>query len=198
MKKNRIFYKQIAAVLLLVISLISISYSWFGRDVESGSYLTFKKTVGIKSFSCNIETYIGEPDYTKSIVYDESVEMIFSGQPFDYFINNVYDDKIYFKTNITNTSTVNSKLSLYFGNISYAGSSDEFKKLHIGITNPTKNYRNIDDSLGEVNITNCNDYNLVKNIKVEPGETVEVKWFLDVGNINLSNLYITTLYANSN
>lgn len=196
MKKNKILLKQILILTLCVMSVVSVSFSWFGRGSENGNAMQFEKTVGIRGEGCTIATYLGALEFNQVVNYDESTNKLFNYTSFGVYQNDFYNNKIYFKTNITNPNSYDTKVSLYFGSLEYTQGLSA-GDICIGVSEPTKTYWSMKSNMPQDGYYYYEPYTLVKNISVGAGKTVSVEWFIHVDDdVNISSLIVHNLHIN--
>ncbi len=169
------------AVLIIVISMTTVSFSWFTPGSLSGSGLKFSSSTFVSSTDCTVTTYIGKKNADDVIKYDEVVDdpvMLSYG-------DNVYNT-LYFKTIISNNNeNYAANVSLYMTDFTV----DQNSKASIAVTLPTNTYRTYTGTLNEddaqteaVHIENLhiirNAYITKKDVEITGAGELEVEWFV--------------------
>lgn len=173
MKKALLPLCILLAVLILVITMTTVSFSWFEPDVQSGVGLQFKETTTLRSESCTIKTYKGVKitdststkyglvDYETTEVANGTAQIIKEGET------------VYFKTVVENTSEdYDTNVSLFLKTFTVNSNIAS-----VGVAVPTNSYRTFS--------SNQNDLSIVRNAFVKkyvktdsaPGE-LSIEWFV--------------------
>lgn len=99
----------ILAVMILVVNIITASYSWFQPIAETHNGMGYQSNTNLRSENCTFVTYSGTKQSDDSIAYNESTPI--TSNSYTINANTVY----YFKTNIVNGDTkFPSNVSLFF------------------------------------------------------------------------------------
>lgn len=188
---------SVLAVLILMVNIITASYSWFTPQTVNGSGMQYVDTGYIRSEQCTFKTYRGTINtnysaghYIDQIDYNTEItsESVPAGQT------------KYFRTSIVNADKkAASDVSLYFSSFGDSGSN-----LTVAVTYPSNTVRTVS---GEQT-----DYCLVRNayVKVNDDNDVDgpgllqVDWFvknngssavtINVGRMGGSNANMYIMY----
>lgn len=157
------------AVLILIVNIISASYSWFSPDSVYGSGMTFVQSDYMRSEQCSFKLYQGE---VKSSGIDYDVQVLSTGTASDTLVTSttatltssadVTEDLHYYRIEVQNEDTENaSDISLYFTNVP-AGTT-------IGIVKPTNSTHTYSDATNDVNIVRNAYVKKYLSTDVDPG-----------------------------
>ena len=193
MKRKGMNIVLILAVLILVVSIVSLSFSWFSPGSRTGKGVGFNADIAMRSENCTIKTYKSNSINVSSdgkITYDE-VET--TG---NVTVNP--GERVYFKTDIENQDSVGTNISLYISEIpSTVGGSDpgvsSFSAIGLGVATPSNTYHTYTAKQSDVYI--------IRNAFVHGNDgsdeeyTTTVEWFVrNYGSsdvvIDLDKLYI--------
>ncbi len=174
--KNRITYALciLMAVLIVVIGMTTVSFSWFKPASKSGVGLSFSSSDPIRSEDCIINTVVISDGSETS---QTSVSVPANGrQSFITTITHGEDSE--FDTNV----------SLYISSIGAEGAD-----YCVGVVLPTNTYRDFTGAVTDLHI--IRNANIPAESKVSNGE-LKVEWFVDnkgesALNIDTTKLYIT-------
>ena len=168
------------AVLIIVISMTTVSFSWFTPNSQAGSGLKFSSSSFVSSTDCTVTTYIGKKNVDDVIKYDDVVEGLID---FSYG-DNVYNT-VYFKTVISNhNEKYPANVSLYIDSFSVeAGSAS------LAVVLPTNTYRTYSCTLNDSGVPtgDIREYDLhiirnahitKKDVEVTGAGELEVEWFV--------------------
>lgn len=171
----------IMAVLIVVISMTTVSFSWFAPKEKTGNSLMFSETTAVRSQDCTAKSYLGTIDSKTNII---SYNNAFSAKKtLDVGYN-------YFRTVITNNAEYGTNVSLYLGNIT-AGTDTKYM---LAVTVPTNTCREFTTTQTDLHIVR-NAYISAYNVeKLGTGELV-VDWFVKVDSgtveIDPNDIYFT-------
>ncbi len=176
------------AVLVLLINLITASYSWFTPQNVNGTGLQYTFDGKPRSENCSFKTYKGtkvtdgdrqEGEYLGQIRYDANET---TGN-----VSVAANSVQYFKTEIVNADTQNaSDVSLFIKSM---------PACTVAVTYPANSVRIVSST--------TSDYYIIRNAYVKRKDTADVngpgllvvEWFVKTGSsiatINLNNLYLT-------
>ena len=187
MNRKSIIYRCLVALLCLV-CMIVFTYSWFNRDGRaptSGDRMLYSDEVDVNnSANLSMSTYLGTEQ--------ENGEISYNSEPIADSDRNISDllpgSKIHYKTVITNSGN-KCKATLLLKDSSYTNFGTNIK---FGVLEPMNTLKSY---------TSGSDVELVRNITIGAGETVDVCWYVYLdssstvtsGTMNLGNLY---LFAN--
>lgn len=171
------------AALILVVSIVTMSYSWFEPGVRKRTGMEYKADVNVRSESCAITgNYVGAPDANDNnkIKYSTAV----SGA------QSVSGDGIkYYRTVIANTDVNPTNVSLYISSLPAPNADNSAYGL--GVASPSNSYHKYKAAQSDIYIVR-NAYIAGKS-EGENGE-LYVDWFIKPnGNtvkINFNHLYL--------
>jgi hypothetical protein len=153
------------AVMILVVNLITASYSWFSPGRTTGSGASYQDVVKTRSEQCTFKTYLGR----KTAHYVEADEatylagadkdfrhdtIVYSGSEITGPLSDSIDvgETVYFKTDIVNPDhQFPSVVSLYKLNMP--------GNVKICVNNPSNSVREVSDTV--------NDYYIIRNAYVK-------------------------------
>ncbi len=173
------------AGLILVVNVITASFSWFEPEVKHGDVINLSETSWLRTEDCVItQNFLGSVDGNNhSIVYNTEIGKTGSQsiQP---------NNKAYFKTVINNNSEkYPTNISLYISE--FPGGAGG---VNLAVTYPSNTYRTF--------LSKQTDLGIIRNANVtnrEKGNAssgiLEVEWFVDnksssTVNIDFSKLYL--------
>lgn len=180
----------VMAVLIVVISLTTATFSWFEPDAKEGVGLQFVEEAALRAENCVVATYRGELNITPGtpnyglVEYDES-------RPVGTTTVNA-GTTVYFKSVITNNNEdKDTVVSLYLRTFNVSSNNGSAS---LGVATPTNSYRTFTSSQTDLHIIR----NAYVSYKVEnearTGEVV-VEWFVrcDSGYVTFSpgSAYLT-------
>lgn len=165
------------AVMIVVIGMTSVSFSWFEPGTKEGIGLEFTETTTLRAENCTIQTYSGTLNdspgtsgyglvgYTNTPLSSSSVT-----------VNE--GDTVYYKTVITNSSDkYDTVVSLFLPAFTVAQNSESKSKSSIGVAYPTNSFRTYSSTQTDIHI--IRNAHVVKKIDTDanPGE-LSVEWFV--------------------
>ncbi len=173
----------IMALLILVIGMTTVSFSWFEPDVKAGVGLQFSDEAKLRAENCSLKTYSGTMSSNGTVVYsDKAVE----GGNMTVSANGI----AYYKTVIKNENKEkDTVVSLYLQAFTVNSGSAS-----LGVAVPTNSYRTFSATQNDLHIIrNAHISYLIQN-QASTGELV-VEWFVKCGEgssvtFNPSTLYI--------
>ena len=187
LNRKSIIYRCLVALLCLV-CMIVFTYSWFNRDNRapaSGDRMLYSDSIEVNnSANLSMNTYLGTEQ--------ENGEISYSFEPITDSDRTISDllpgAKIHYKTVITNSGS-KCKATLLLKDASYASFGTDIK---FGVLEPMNTLKSY---------TSGSDVELVRNLTIGAGKTVEVCWYVYLdssstatsGSMTLGNLY---LFAN--
>lgn len=168
------------AILIAVVGMISVSFSWFAPENKSGNSLLFKDTTAIRSQECVIRNFVGTINTNTNVVSYSAFEA-------EKTLNTGFN---YFRTVITNKADYDTNVSLYLENITV----EETAKYMLGVTVPTNTCRIFTTAQTNLHIIR-NAYISVYNVETIGTGEITVDWFIKVDSgtvkINPQDIYIT-------
>ncbi len=168
------------AILIAVVGMITVSFSWFAPESKTGNSLMFKNADPVRSQDCLIKNHIGDINTETNVVTYNSFE---AKKTLSQGVN-------YFRTVITNDAEYDTNVSLYLESIDVVGAADYM----LAVTVPTNTCRTFKTSQSDLHIVR-NAYISAYNVeKIGTGEIV-VDWFVKVNSgtitIDPEDIYIT-------
>ena len=177
--RNGIILIALLAVMILIVSLITMSYSWFSPEVKKGTGMVYQADLSVRSENCTIVgTYKdtgtnGVKNYSAAVGSTETVSA-----------NGIR----YFKTVIDNADPNATNVSLY-------ATSLPSGTYGLGVAYPSNSYHKYSSGGSDVYI--------IRNAHIEgvsEGENgeISVEWFIKAGSsditINFSTLNLYLMY----
>lgn len=187
--KKGIMLISLLAILVLVVSIITASYSWFSPKSVKGTGINYHTDVRFRSENCTVTHYRGSVgtgenngviSYTK--INDPTTDITITASTTSETI-------AYFMTNVTNNDTkYPTVVSMYMSDFPDSGSNFGF-----GIAAPSNSYRQI--------TAQQHDFYFVRNAFITQNDnsddaTLSVEWFVKIPQngsdvtIDLSKMYI--------
>lgn len=175
------------AVLILMINLITASYSWFKPWSETKHSMSYGFTGKVRSENCTMSTFKGEKltDSTKG--EGEYVNQIrYEIQPSTEIVTVPAGETQYFKTEIINQDTDSaSDISLYIKSL---------PACTLAITYPGNSVRKFSAEQNDLYIIRDAYVKQKNNADVNGPGKLEIDWFVIAGNssvtVNLGDLYL--------
>lgn len=163
---------SVLAVLILMVNLITASYSWFTPKTVDGAGMQFVDTAYTRSEQCSFSTYEG----TKRTTYTTGhyIDQIEYGASAITSVSIGHGETKYFRTSIVNADkNYASDVSLYFASLGEANCN-----LTVAVTYPSNTVRKVSSAQS--------DYYLIRNafVKVHDDNDVDgpgllqVDWFI--------------------
>lgn len=177
-KQNRILSNRhgimliaLLAVVILMVNLMTFSYSWFTPQVQTGKGIYFTHTTNLRSEDCSFETYQG----TVSTSTDNGLyigEVVYNTAQVTGNVSIPANSKVYFRTNIQNNSTqYPSIVSLYIASMP--------ANLTVAVTYPSNSVRSITSAQSDYYIIR-NAYVKVKDLNDADGPgLLVVDWYVE-------------------
>lgn len=172
------------ALIILLINVITASYSWFNPDIFTGSQIKYEASYSLRSEKCTYETFLGhkvaKPNSNSGTVQVYG-NIEYNTSPSTGSVTCDANSYTYFRTNITNAdekyaSNVSLFISSFPGNSSGVG---------LGVSFPSSSYHIYTQNQTEVYIIR-NAY-VVQNDDENSG-VLSVEWF--VKNMSSSNVTV--------
>lgn len=173
-RRRGVILISVLAVLILVVNLITASYSWFTPGQVNGSGMQYVDKAYIRSEECTFKTYLGSKvttysagHYIDQIDYNTEITTKSVGS----------GETEYFRTSIVNDNeNYASDISLYFSSFGASGCN-----LTVAVTFPSNTVRTVTCSSDPVS-----DYCLVRNAYVKKKDVndvdgpglLQVDWFV--------------------
>lgn len=171
-------------VLIVIIGMTTVSFSWFAPDEASGTGLQFSETTSVRSQDCTCSTYYGTMNSDTGVVSYSNTPL--SSQTV------AAGSTAYFRTVIKNNNVKydsNVSLFLVFSSIPSSTNYD------LAVTLPTNSYRTFSSSDKQIHIIRNAYVSAFDNEKIGTGEIV-VEWFVKTsgGSLTISNSNIKLVY----
>ena len=186
------------AVLILVISMTTVSFSWFEPDVKEGIGLQYKDEVTLRDEHCTIITYSGSLNNTPgSLGYglvqysgevgtsDVTVSATTSGET-------TTPGFAYFKTVITNSSEdYDTVVSLFLPSI-----TPNDGRAGLGVATPTNSYRTFGAEQTDIHIIRNAQVKMHVSTDANPGQ-LSVEWFVkcESGSVTFNPSQVYLMYS---
>ena len=173
-KRNGIILIVLLAVMILVINIITLSYSWFSPEVKRGIGMHYGAELTVRSQNCSITHSVGS--VTKGAISytawnGSSTVTVEAGNKIQYF-----------KTTVTNSDPNPTNISLYISSLPACS---------LGVATPSNTYRTFAEAQTHIYI--------LRNAYIEPLKDGtpgmrEIEWFVKTSDtavtIDLSNVYL--------
>ena len=131
----------ILAVMILVVSIVSLSFSWFRPGERTGIGVGYNAEIALRSENCAITTYysnsIGAASDGKIIYYDEYPYPDSNDPEASSTVTVPAGERVYFKTVIENLDVNGTNVSLY---ISQIPESAPGGTIGLGVATPSNTY----------------------------------------------------------
>lgn len=186
------------AVLILVISMTTVSFSWFEPDVKEGIGLQYNDEVTLRDEHCTIITYSGSLNNTPgSLGYglvqysgevgtsDVTVSATTSGET-------TTPGFAYFKTVITNSSEdYDTVVSLFLPSI-----TPNDGRAGLGVATPTNSYRTFGAEQTDIHIIRNAQVKMHVSTDANPGQ-LSVEWFVkcESGSVTFNPSQVYLMYS---
>lgn len=178
------------AVLILVVNIITASFSWFSPNKVAGSGMVYEEDGGLRGEDCKFSTYLG----TRRTTYETGKyidQMEYPGEALTSAVPIPAGETRYFRTSIVNSEDYPypSVISLYISQIGQSGSN-----LRVAVTYPSNTVRDITGRQ--------DDYYIVRNAYVKayqkndvdgPG-LLQIDWFVTNNGSSQVSIDIPKLY----
>ncbi|MBQ8860163.1 MAG: hypothetical protein IJ015_02355 [Ruminococcus sp.] len=189
------------AVLIVILGMTTISFSWFEPDIEEGIGLEFKEDTKLRSQECTIATYSGTKgnkitDYKTTEVADANVTLEATSETVtaeDGSESTVYTPVYaYYKTVITNPSDdYDTVVSLFLPSFVPSNGNSS-----LCVAYPTNSCRTFSEEQTDIHIIR-NAY-VPNNVATDsnPGQLV-VEWFVkcSVGSVTFNPSQVYLMYS---
>ena len=181
---------SLLAILIVVVSIITASYSWFLPTSTKSTGISYNSSAGFRSESCTVKHYAGTKNATTGVISYSKTEIATNTQSI------TRGTKAYYRTEITNTSSdYTTVFSLFFSN--FPNQTDPtinaFGNVSLGISYPSNTFR----TLSEVQT----DYPLLRNVYLNANDgtnedaSISVEWFVVADDssdfsFDINNIYL--------
>ena len=197
-KRNGFMLVALLAVMILIVSIVTMSYSWYEPAVKKGTGMSYSADVVVRSNHCTITgTKAAATENAKELsaktgelVYDTDVTSEVTVPA-----NQIW----YFRTTIKNADSAPTNISLYLKSlptkVGGASPSASFAEFGFGVAVPSNSYRKY--------TTAQNDFYIVRNAYIygadseEGSDVLNVDWFIKTGSASIS-FNPADLYLNYN
>ncbi len=178
-------------ILIVVLSMLTFSFSWFAPGSETGVGLQFSETTSVRSENCKYTTYTGDNNngvISYENVINASTEVTVSSQGSG---NNATPGFAYFKTVIQNVNdNYDTNISLYLPQFNV----DTETTAAIGVAVPTNTYKSYKGNNSDVAIVR-NAYIAAYSYDKDASGSISIEWFVkcDKGAVTLNpgSVYLT-------
>ena len=179
--KKGVVLISLLAAMILVVSIVTASYSWFTPQIQTGKSINYTAENVIRSENCSFTTYLGTKNTSGEnigkINYDTE-HTVTGVQKVD--ITGV----IYFKTKIENASDYPTDVSLYISSMPAS---------IVAVAYPSNSVRTVSSAQSDYYIVR-NAYVSVLDHSIKNSGELTVEWFLKASQgteVDLSGLYLT-------
>ena len=191
----------VLAALILIVSIITLSYSWYSPLSQPGTSMNYSAKVSVRSENCSIlgtfpatsenalpmsmKTGNLEASYDATAAEDVTVQLITSlpqEHPEDAAIDTADTGEIYyFRTKIANNDLQPTNVSLYMKTaptlVDGEAPGDSFSKIGIGVVSPSNSYHTFTTTQSDVCIIR-NAF--IRGMNDEKYKTLYVDWFVRI------------------
>ena len=186
------------AVLILVISMTTVSFSWFEPDVKEGIGLQYNDEVTLRDEHCTIITYSGSLNNTPGSLGYGLVQ--YSGEvgTSDITVSATTSGETttpgfaYFKTVITNSSEdYDTVVSLFLPSI-----TPNDGRAGLGVATPTNSYRTFGAEQTDIHIIRNAQVKMHVSTDANPGQ-LSVEWFVkcESGSVTFNPSQVYLMYS---
>ena len=201
MKRLLPFLCVLMAIMIVVIGMTSVSFSWFEPDVKEGIGLEFKDTTQLRSQECSVATYEGSKgnkitNYGTTPVENADVTLTATSSTTtaeDGTETTVYTPAFaYYKTVITNSSVdYDTVVSLFLPSFTPSNGNAS-----IGVAFPTNSFRTFTSAQTDIHIIRNAHVSKYVETDANPGQLV-VEWFVkcDVGSVTFNPSQVFLMYS---
>ena len=180
------------ALLIIVISMTSISYSWFEPGEKAGIGLEFKDTTKLRAQNCTLQTFEGTMgnkvvSYSNTPVSSGNVKVEASGSG-----ENITPGIMYYKTVITNSSKdYDSVVSLFLPSFKPSAGSAS-----LCVAVPTNSVRTFSAEQMDLHIIRNAYVPKLVATDVNPGQLI-VEWFVkcESGSVTFNPSQVYLMYS---
>ena len=159
------------AILILTVTVVTASYSWFKPSEVESTGITYKSDVSFRSENCSISHYSGSKDVNGVITYT-SLGTLTAGNA---VISVTAGTTAYFKTEITNNdATYPTVISLFMEEFPNSAVSASF-----GVAAPSNSFRTVSSVQTDFYIIRNAFIN--KNDRNNEDASLSVEWFVKAG-----------------
>lgn len=227
-KKKRFFGKKgytitiVLAALILVVSIITLSYSWFSPMSQSGTSMSYSANIKVRSENCEIKgtypatsenhlpmsaktgnlesSYVSEPVESVTVKLIESAVDLDSGVELPADTNYDTANQIYyFRTKIDNNDVQPTNVSLYLKSVptlvDESTPGETFSQFGIGVASPSNSYHTYTSQQSDVCIVR-NAF--IRGMNDEKYETLYVDWFVRITDTSVKIDFNNNLYLRYN
>ncbi len=192
MKRMLPFICVLLAVLIVIIGMTTVSFSWFEPDVKEGIGLEFKDDTKLRAQNCTVATYEGTKGnkivtYGVSSVANETIKVSATTSG-----DTTTPGYKYFKTVITNSSAdYDTVVSLFLPSFTPSDGNAS-----IGVAFPTNSFRTFSETQTEVHIIRNAYVPKLIETDANPGQLV-VEWFVrcDAGSVTFNPSQVYLMYS---
>ena len=198
MKKTLPLFCILMVIVAIVISMTTMSFSWFEPDVKEGIGLQYKDEVTLRDEHCTIKTYSGSLNNTPGsngyglVQYsgevgtsDVTVSATTSGET-------TTPGFAYFKTVITNSSEdYDTVVSLFLPSI-----TPNDGRAGLGVATPTNSYRTFGAEQTDIHIIRNAQVKMHVSTDANPGQ-LSVEWFVkcESGSVTFNPSQVYLMYS---
>ncbi len=172
------------SLLIVIISMSTVSFSWFEPDTKEGIGLEFKEDTKLRAQNCTLATYRGTMG-NKLVTY--------GGNPVGNSVVTLSEGEVaYFKTVVSNSSReYDTVVSLFLPTFTPSGGTSK-----ICVTYPTNSVRIYSAEQTDLHIVRNAYVPMLVETDANPGLLV-VEWFVkcDVGSVTFNPSQVYLMYS---
>ena len=176
----------VLAVLIILVSITTVTFSWFTPGSASGIGLKFTADTSVRSQNCSFTTYKGTNN-NGIIVYDNALvgsSVTVEAEDVAYFKTVIHNDNEKYDTNV----------SLYLPSFTVSGTEPSAS---IGVATPTNTYRTFTSSLSDPIHIIRNAYISTYSANEAGSGSISVEWFVkcDAGQVTFDPSKVFLMYS---
>ena len=180
------------AMLIAVLSITSVSYSWFEPAEAEGVALSFNEETKLRAENCTVATYKGTKGnniitYETNEVKNEDITLEATGS-----VDNVIPSYVYFKTVISNKNEeYDSVVSLYLPSFTPTNGSSS-----LCVAVPTNSVRTFSEEIKDIHIIRNAYIRKLVHTDANPGQLI-VEWFVkcESGSVTFNPSQVYLMYS---
>lgn len=179
--KQGVMLVAMLAILILVINIVTASYSWFTPQTKTGSSINYSANNALRSEDCSMKTYLGTMQSSGKVTYatDPGDELNTSQT-----INS--SGVIYFRTVVDNAASFATDVSLFIESIPVGAT--------VAVTVPSNTVKVIETGKNTDFAIIRNAYISVVDAMVAGSGELKVDWFVQASSgteVDIPGLYLT-------
>lgn len=179
--RRGIIIVALLAAMILIINVITLSYSWFEPQVKKGTGMNYTADLAVRSDNCSITgNYLGTRGVNGKLIYSTTIS---NTQTIEA------ESIMYFRTVIANNASTPTNVSLYISTLPAPVSGNAYG---LGVAYPSSSYHKFSSQPDP-------DFYIIRNAYIaekkndEAGQ-LKVDWFIKTGEsavtIDFTKLYL--------